>query len=366
MNRRCGVLVASATLATAFVVPAGSRAVAQGTAGDTPIPSSGSPASAVDYVGRVFDPAGGSFDFDVDARELKGVGTRVDNVHFSGHYTATPCPDARGTAKASATVSVDLTASGVGVLESYQVELPVEIDVNDKAVYTKARFTGRYFDKIRNQRGNLEDSATRLQDSGTPGSARAVVDNEGAFDRAVLQKRANVVEQHARGLADSIAQKLQAIWQDGKSCVTLSVTPGSGLVKPKQQLQINVTATAKDGSAVKRPITAALDGPTSVKPKTSKSAPGAFKYVAPAKKGQKGHITFEQRSKRGVGRAEVDYQLSEKWKFDLTATKMPVPGGENNLACDDVRCGSGATLTGPSVTIELGDDGRGAGQGPAV
>src|SRR5215831_5718056 len=288
MNRRAGVLVAAALTAT-LVVPAGTRAAAQST-GDAPVPGGAHPASALDYAGSVFNPAGGNFDFDVDAREIKGVSKSVDNVHFAGQYTATPCPDARGTAKASVTVTVGLSASGVGVLESYQVELPIEIDVNDNAVYTKVRFSGRYFDKIRNRRGNLEDSVTRLQFAGTARSARAVVDNEGAFDKSVLQKKADAVEQHAQALANSVAKKLQAVWQDGKSCVTLSATPGSQTVKPSATFPVDVTATAKDGAAIKRRITAALDGPTSIKPKASKSAPATFTYVAPATKAQKGHI----------------------------------------------------------------------------
>jgi hypothetical protein len=144
------------------------------------------------------------------------------------------------------------------------------------------------------------------------------------------------------------------------------VTPGSGVVKPSQRFQVKVNATAKDGAVIKRPVTAKLTGPTSLKPKASKSAPASFSYVAPAAKGQKGLIAFEQRSKRGIGRAEVEYRLSEKWKFDLTVTKLPVPGGEQHLTCYDVRCGSGVKLTGLSVTMELGDDGRGEAQGPAV
>lgn len=364
MNRRCGVLLAS-MLAATIVVPAGTRAAAQAT-GDLPVPGRADPGSVLDYAGNVFNPAGGSFEFDVDRRDVKGVDTSVSDVHFAGQYTATPCPDARGTAKASITVTVGLSASGVGVLESYQVELPIEIDVNDNAVYTKVRFAGRYFDKMRNRRGNLEDSVTRLQYAGTARSAKAVVDNEGPFDKAVLQKKADVVEQHAQALANRVASKLQAVWQDGTTCVTLAVTPGSKTVQPRATFPVDVTATAKDGAAIKRPITAALTGASSIKPGRSKSAPAKFKYVAPAVKGQKGHITFEQRSKRGIGRAEVEYRTSEKWKFDLTAHKVPAPGGESHQACEDVRCGSGVDLTGLSTTMELGDDGRGTGQGAAV
>ena len=46
--------------------------------------------------------------------------------------------------------------------------------------------------------------------------------------------------------------------------------------------------------------------------------------------------------------------------------KELTPGGEQHISCYDVRCGTGADLKGLSVTIELGDDGRGVASGPAV
>jgi hypothetical protein len=363
MNRRGGALLAAA-LAAALVVPIGSRAAAQ-SSGDAPAPSGADPGSALDYVATIFKTEGDTFERDVDSREITGERKLVNIVHFAVSYTTKPCPDVNGTAEAVVTVKV--TQGGdLGVQERYEINLPIKINVNDRATYTKVHFAGRFFDAIPNKRGKLEDSVTRLQYAGTAGSAKAVVDNEGPYDKAELQKTANDVEKHAQALADSIAKKLQAVWQDGKSCVTLSVTPGSGVVKPKQQLQVNVSATAKDGAVIKRPVTRKLTGPTSIKPKASKSAPATFTYVAPATKGQKGHIAFEQRSKRGIGRAEVEYRLSEKWKFDLKVTKVPIAGGEQNIACYDVRCGTGVNLTGLSVMMELGDDGRGEAQGPAV
>ena len=363
MNRRSGVLLAAA-LAAALVVPVGSRAAAQSSS-DAPAPSGADPGSALDYVATIFKTEGDTFERDVDSREITGERKLVNIVHFVVSYTTKPCPDVNGTAEAVVTVKV--TQGGdLGVQERYEVNLPIKINVNDRATYTKVHFAGRFFDAIPNKRGKLEDSVTRLQYAGTAAFTKPEIDNEGPFDKAELQKTANDVEKHAQALGDSIAKKLQAVWQDGKSCVTLSVTPGSGVVKPKQQLQVKVIATAKDGAGIKRPVNAKLTGPTSIKPKASKSAPATFNYVAPATKGQKGHIAFEQRSKRGIGRAEVDYKLNETWKFDLKVTKAPIAGGEQNLACYDVRCGTGVNLTGLSVTMELGEDGRGVGQGAAL
>jgi hypothetical protein len=178
---------------------------------------------------------------------------------------------------------------------------------------------------------------------------------------SIVQQRANSVANHAVALAGAIAKKLQAVWQDGTSCVTLGVTPASKSVKPQDKLTIEVTASAKqDGSKIARPISAKLAGPTSIEPTTSPSAPGSFTYTAPAKKGDTGRVTFEQRSKRGIGRAEVEYVASDKFKFDLGVIKLTL-GCRSEPFCDET-----ATLTGLSATIELGDDGSGTGNGVAT
>ena len=150
-----------------------------------------------------------------------------------------------------------------------------------------------------------------------------------------------------------------AVWQDGKTCVTLGVTPPSKAVGIQDELAIEVTATAKDGSQVERPIKAKLTGDTGIAPKTTRSAPGTFKYTAPGKKGDKGHVAFEQRSKRGVGRAEAEYVVSDILRFDVNATSVLE-------SCRDTVCGSGGSLTGLSVTVELNADGRGTGRGEAT
>jgi len=342
---------------SALLIPA-TRVAAQGTT-DAPRPSGAGPAAAVDYVGTVFDPAGGSFEFDVDARDL-GV-KRADNVRFAGKYSAVPCPDTHGTAHASVVVTVTTTSESSGFLESTQVELPIDVDVNDKAQVENVQFKGRFFDKALNPRGHQEDSRTRLDYDRALDLHDATVDNEGPFQKPVLQKRADGVESQAGALANKIAGKLAAIWQDGKTCVTLDVTPPSKSVKPKAKFDVDVQATStKGGTAIARPITAKLDGQTSITPKTSRTAPTTFKYVAAKQNGQKGVVTFEQRSRRGIGRAQVEYDVGGKWKVDLSATKTL-------LACRvESPCASVGNLSGLSATIEIGADGSGTGTGTAT
>ena len=75
-----------AALTATLVLSGADRAWAQAT-GDGPKPSGTNAAAALDYVSNIFDPAGGSFDFDVDPRELQNVEfKKADNVHFSGKY----------------------------------------------------------------------------------------------------------------------------------------------------------------------------------------------------------------------------------------------------------------------------------------
>jgi hypothetical protein len=66
----------------------------------------------------------------------------------------------------------------------------------------------------------------------------------------------------------------------------------------------------------------------------------------------------EQRSKRGIGRAQVEYRVGGKLKFDFNATKDPV-------RCLSQVCDH-ASLIGPTATIELGDEGKGTGRADAT
>jgi hypothetical protein len=319
-------------------------------------------AAALDWA-RSVDPFGGPFERVDDPRGLKNlnptVARRVSRLKYfflryeGQFFSVEPCPDVHGTARATGAMKVRVLGPGEDdgdSLWSSTINFDVRVDVDDNAAIENVIFEGGY--------GESDGPGADIFTSRANKEVEATVTGKGRYKKSTVQQGANTVAKRAAALANAIAKKLEAVWQDGKTCVTLGVTPGSKAVKPKEELQIDVDGTAKDGNKITRPITAKLDGATSIKPTTAPKAPGSFKYISPAKRNQKGHITFEQRSKRGIGRAEVEYVVGGKWKFDFSATKVP----ERCLSqlCDH------ASLAGLSATIELGADGTGTGSGVAT
>ena len=270
-------------------------------------PADATPWAGVDYLATVFDPRGDRFNFDVDVAEL--TTKRTDNAaKFSGDYSAEPCPDADGIADAELSIEIRVTNPTVGFVTSSRVELTVKVQANDAAKVKSVRVEGRYFDAKPNRRGTREESRTRLVSDDQRKTVTATVDNEGAYDKSALQKRADAVASSAEKLAGSVAQKLEGKWRDGTSCVKLSVSPSSTNVEPRARFRVNAAATAKDGTAIDGLITPSYTGGR-LSPKKSKRAPASFDYESPKKDGAVGHLTFEQTSKRGIGRGTVDYTV---------------------------------------------------------
>ncbi|HXC60475.1 MAG TPA: hypothetical protein VN645_14260, partial [Steroidobacteraceae bacterium] len=102
-----------------------------------------------------------------------------------------------------------------------------------------------------------------------------------------------------------------APWESGH-CVDLKASsmPGqrSGL-KPSTPFQLEAKPRLKsDGTMPGGTVTATLSGGSALQPATGKLKPDAkYSYVGPAEKEQVASIAFEARSKRGVGRATLDF-----------------------------------------------------------
>jgi hypothetical protein len=361
--------IVTVALGVAGVAAAGGPAAgAQGTGGGAKGAAT-NVSGALDYAGRQFSLAPGAPPIEriLEPKDLKKVldakiARRAYSVKYSAvFYGLKPCPDVHGTAHAEGTVEFSVLDRGGAEIWLTQVALyQVDVAVNDNAEIANVTLKGQFTGSPSNTNSTAGSYGGEFEYDRAGDQLDAKATGAGA-SKPGSQQRADTIGKHTASLADAIAKKLAAVWQDGTTCVTLGVTPASRSVKPQDTLSIEVTASAKeDGTKITRPITSKLKGVTSLEPATSKSAPGSFKYTAPTKKGDKGHVTFEQRSKRGIGRAEADYVASEKWKVDLSVNKV-------TLGCrDEPFCDESATLTQLSATIELGADGAGTGSGNAM
>jgi hypothetical protein len=99
-----------------------------------------------------------------------------------------------------------------------------------------------------------------------------------------------------------------------------------------------------DGAPAGGTVTAKLDGASTLSPTEKVRADARFDYANPAKKNESATVSFEARSRRGVGRATLDFDTKEARAYRIVA------GPYTFTACDitkpfDYSPGAGAKLT---------------------
>lgn len=102
-----------------------------------------------------------------------------------------------------------------------------------------------------------------------------------------------------------------APWESGR-CVDLKVTSSPGKrkgIKPNTAFDIEAMPRVKsDGAPAGGSVTATLSGGASLQPASGKvRADAKYQYAGPAKKDEQASIAFEARSKRGVGKASLEF-----------------------------------------------------------
>lgn len=126
-------------------------------------------------------------------------------------------------------------------------------------------------------------------------------------------------KQMAKVMAAGILQQASSGVMSGQ-CVTLnatSVPAGRSGVKPSTPFTVSAKPRGKiDGRPTGGMVTAALSGKGRLDPAGSPVAADAtFNYVAPDKKDQSGTVSLESRSRRGVGKATLDFDTKQSVAF---------------------------------------------------
>jgi hypothetical protein len=146
----------------------------------------------------------------------------------------------------------------------------------------------------------------------------------------------------------------QAPWESGR-CVELKATSSPAKrkgAKPSTHYQVDAMPRAKsDGAPAGGTVTATLSGGSSLEPASGKvPADAKYAYTGPAKKDEAATIKFEARSKRGVGRATLEFDTKEMHAYRITV--FPGCSGVSGKdVCDlakpfsiqGVGCGGGVT-----------------------
>ncbi len=100
-------------------------------------------------------------------------------------------------------------------------------------------------------------------------------------------------------------------WESGR-CIDLKATSSPAKrkgIRPSTAFDLEAKPRAKDGGAtVGGTVTATLNGGASLQPASGKvKADAKYGYTGPEKKNEAANVAFESRSKRGVGRATLEF-----------------------------------------------------------
>ncbi|MEI6362956.1 MAG: hypothetical protein WCP95_12570 [Actinomycetes bacterium] len=131
-------------------------------------------------------------------------------------------------------------------------------------------------------------------------------------------------------MQDKAVEAAKKGWQSGR-CVKLDPTTQPGKRKglaPSASVTITAPPRSKiDGTPTGGTVTAKLNGGTSVSPSGSKvPADATFTYVAPAEKDKTATVSLEARSKRGVAKAELNFD-TKVGSYALKGSIATAPGG---------------------------------------
>ncbi len=123
-------------------------------------------------------------------------------------------------------------------------------------------------------------------------------------------------------------------WESGH-CVKLDVTSDPGKrkgVRPNTAFDLDAKPRAKsDGAPTRGTVTATLRGGSALQPGSGKvPADAKYQYTGPDRKEQSASVQFEARSKRGVGKATME--------FDTKKGGYHIVGGQNDFKANTIVC----------------------------
>lgn len=288
----------------------------------------------------------------------------------SGHADGDACPDASGTAK----LHFEFTAKenyfngadpaggtvGYGLNQSYAADVTVRVDDN-------AKMTG-----IDIAAKAHEDSKGGVKAAGASQSdlfAHSVDSSDRqtfGYDAASGFSSATSSDQTATSIealhlsvwmdmytglpAKAGAKAAENAWRSGM-CILVHATPNGGTVDKDSVTSIDVTVKQRyDGTELDKPVGATFSGVASLDPVGQKQpAPATFVYTAGATEGDRGTMTFESVSNRGIGHTGVTFVVgTAPVAFDITiVVQAQSPQGSATLTLSGVvrSDGQGALKT---------------------
>jgi len=244
------------------------------------------------------------------------------DVKFHTELVAHPCPDPTGTFDASAKVEIATSKGSAGARTTLEMVIRGHVDDDAKLIGTEidtriqtAAFGG-------GQKGQFVDFVIA---SGSDRAVSVTVNRTGGALTSDLFRTAIFMATMFESLiSDKLVAAAEKAWTSGR-CVRLdaTATPGPKGVKPGSTSTIIAPPRSRiDGSVVGGSVTAQLKaGGATVNPSATKVAADAtFAYTAPNEAGKSGTVILEARSKRGVGKATLDFTTAVAPTVTITGT----------------------------------------------
>lgn len=233
------------------------------------------------------------------------------------------CPDADGIAEGHYTLELEEQAGGSGASAggSTTIDGPFQMLDGDDAHLIKTDFEGA-----------LDSAGSGIGPSGDPfdwsvqSTYPISIPAGGGLDidesNATYQETAASGDRGQRATAGlilmaanfltGVAQEAERFWRSGK-CVDLTTSDESRKVDPSEEVNFEVTATHHfDTEEIEAPITASFSGTDKIDPTsgTPVDPPVSFTYTAGSEPGDKGSIKLEQKSKRGIGKKTIEFEVA--------------------------------------------------------
>jgi hypothetical protein len=299
------------------------------------------------------------------------------NANGRGLIEVKGCPDPDGVAEGHYTLELEERGTGVGGAAaggSTVIDGPFRIFNGDDAHLIKTDFEGR-FDSAANGTGPSGEPFDWSVQSTIPISITPGGGVTGDAASATWQENNGGEKGHratvsimmlAAQFLGGVAKEAEQYWRSGK-CVDLTPSEESRKVKPSEELSLDVTATHHfDHQEIQAPISAEFSGKDSIDPGsgTLVDPPASFTFTAGSESGDKGTIKLEQKSRRGIGKKTLEFEVEpQDLLVSLNGTYQLGSGGQfqinvhfviTNLRLtrgdDDVYRGSGSgTVVGGSV-----------------
>lgn len=238
-----------------------------------------------------------------------------------GLIEANGCPEADGTAQGHYTLELQEEASGAGASAggSVLIDGPFTVINGDDARLIRTDVSGHFDSAAHGTTPSGEPFSWTVNSTypisipahGSPDfdSANGTYGESGGAGDRGIQATSSAMAMTAEFLS-GVAQESEKFWRSGR-CVELTTSEESRKVGPSEQLSIETTAKHRfDGSEVDAPVTTSLSGPDRIEPAdVPQDPPATLTYTAGSGSGDKGTITLDQKSKRGIGKKTLEFEV---------------------------------------------------------